>query len=216
VVQNLVHDVRELHQLHITTGNLATKFILEVLTDAGYGDIALGLVTQTTYPSWGYMLRNGATTIWERWEIASGAEMNSHSHPMYASVGAWLYRALGGLRLLPQSVGCSHLRIEPLPAHNISAVQASLTTIRGTVSVNWRWVAPDFTFDLALPVGCEAEVVFPPRETPITAVYDGAELIWQRAGSARRTPGISEVHADDGTLMLKIGSGTYRLRAHYA
>ena len=64
--------------------------------------MAYKLLTQTTYPSWGYMLSMGATTIWERWEYETGARMNSHCHPMYGAVGAWFYTFLAGIRPLEE------------------------------------------------------------------------------------------------------------------
>jgi len=82
VLANLVRDVVELHDNHLTTGNLCTKYLLEVLTMQGYADVAFNLAVQTTYPSWGFMLANGATTVWERWENKTGSGMNSHNHPM--------------------------------------------------------------------------------------------------------------------------------------
>ncbi len=74
----LVHDVLELHHGHLTTGNLCTKYILEALTDNGHADVAYQIATQETYPSWGYMLAHGATTVWERWDSdTAGPGMNS-------------------------------------------------------------------------------------------------------------------------------------------
>jgi alpha-L-rhamnosidase len=84
VVASLVKAVHE-NQDHLTTGNLCTKYVLEMLTKYGYGDLAFKIATQETYPSWGYMLANDATTLWERWEPLTGAGMNSHNHPMMVS-----------------------------------------------------------------------------------------------------------------------------------
>lgn len=77
-LENLVNDVVE-KEYHLTTGNICTKYLLEVLTENGRIDEAYKIATQTTYPSWGYMLANGATTLWERWEYATGGSMNSHN-----------------------------------------------------------------------------------------------------------------------------------------
>jgi alpha-L-rhamnosidase len=90
VVESLVKDVAE-HGGHLTTGNLCTKYLLEALADNDRADVAFDIVTQTTYPSWGFMMENGATTLWERWEHMTGGQMNSHNHPMMGSVSAWFY-----------------------------------------------------------------------------------------------------------------------------
>ncbi len=87
VVASLVREVAR-HDYHLTTGNLCTKYLLEVLSAEGHAEIAVAIATQTTYPGWGWMLANGATTLWERWELLTGGGMNSHNHPMLGSVGA--------------------------------------------------------------------------------------------------------------------------------
>ena len=74
MLQNLIRDIQQ-HDTHVTTGNLCTRYILDVLADNGEIDLAYALVTQTTYPSWGYMLACGATTVWERWEYVDSGEL---------------------------------------------------------------------------------------------------------------------------------------------
>ena len=95
-VTSLVKAVRD-NGNHLSTGNLCTKYVLEALTKYGYGDLAFKIATNDTYPSWGYMLANGATTLWERWESLTGPGMNSHNHPMMGSVSAWFHKYLGGI-----------------------------------------------------------------------------------------------------------------------
>ncbi len=97
MVRLLVADVRA--HGYLTTGNVATKFVLETLSDEGYHDLALMLVLRREYPSWGYMLDHGATTLWERWEEATGGGMNSHNHGMLGAVGSWLVTRHAGLRV---------------------------------------------------------------------------------------------------------------------
>jgi alpha-L-rhamnosidase len=79
VVENLVRDVVDTNNGHLTTGLLSTKYLMEALTEYGRHDIAWLLATQTTYPSWGYMIENGATTIWERWEYETGRALDRKS-----------------------------------------------------------------------------------------------------------------------------------------
>ena len=86
------------HDYHLTTGNLCTKYLLEMLTENGYPEVAYKIATQETYPSWGFMLANGATTLWERWEYETGGAMNSHNHPMMGSVDSWFYKYVLGIR----------------------------------------------------------------------------------------------------------------------
>ena len=110
VADNIAADVIK-EDYHLTTGNIATKYLPEVLSEYGYSDIAMRLMEQTTYPSWGYMRSMGATTIWERWEYATGFAMNSHSHPMYGSVTAWFYKYLAGISAA--EAGFKKIKIRP-------------------------------------------------------------------------------------------------------
>ena len=83
----------------LDTGILATKWIMELLSLRGRTDVGLDLAFKTDFPSWGYMAAMNATTVWEHWEYMNGAGMNSHAHPALASVGAWLFRFVAGIRL---------------------------------------------------------------------------------------------------------------------
>ncbi|MBU1187109.1 MAG: family 78 glycoside hydrolase catalytic domain, partial [Acidobacteria bacterium] len=94
---NLVNDILYRNDTHLTTGIIGTKYLMDVLHAFGRNTLAYELASQTTYPSWGYMIVSGATTLWELWQNKTGPEMNSHNHPMFGSVGAWFYRALAGI-----------------------------------------------------------------------------------------------------------------------
>ncbi len=146
----------DLHDGHLTTGNLCTKYLLEVLTDAGRADVAYGIVTQESYPSWGYMLANGATTLWERWELETGGGMNSHNHPMLGSVGAWFYRALAGITVDPAGPGFARFSVRPHVVGDLIQARASLQTIRGLVASEWELDGDRLTMRVVVPPGSRA------------------------------------------------------------
>ena len=140
---------------HLSTGNLCTKYVPEQLTRYGYTDTAFKLITQTTYPSWGYMLSMGATTVWERWEYATSTGMNSHNHPMYASISAYFYKYLAGIAAAPAS-GFDSLTICPCMPSGLEWASAALDTVRGRVSSAWRREKDAAVFDIEIPVGAKA------------------------------------------------------------
>ena len=85
--------------MRITTGNIVTPMLLDMLSEYGYCDIAWELLSRTDYPSLGYMLTRGATTLWERYELKDDVGMNSHNHPMHGASVGWLYRSLAGFKV---------------------------------------------------------------------------------------------------------------------
>ena len=95
-----IADDIDRHDGHLTTGFLGTPYLLLELTKAGHSDVAYRLLLQTTYPSWGYMIAHGATTMWERWngdQMMGDPSMNSYNHYAYGAVAEWLYRDVAGI-----------------------------------------------------------------------------------------------------------------------
>ncbi len=97
VKKHLVYDVEVEHDKHLSTGIIGTRYLFNALCQAGRDDLAYEFITRASYPGYGYMIREGATTLWERWEFLTGSAMNSHNHIMFGSVDSWLYRCVAGI-----------------------------------------------------------------------------------------------------------------------
>jgi alpha-L-rhamnosidase len=121
---------------HFDTGIVGTRYILEVLSENGRKDLALKLLLKEDYPSFGYMIRNGATTLWERWEKLEGIGMNSHNHVMLGSVDTWFYKYLAGIK--PVAPGWKRVRIEPYFPNQIDFVLARINTPKGLLEISWK------------------------------------------------------------------------------
>jgi alpha-L-rhamnosidase len=160
VVRNLVKDV-ERHDCHLTTGNLCTKYLLEVLTEYGHPELAFKIATQETYPSWGYMLANGATTLWERWENKTSGQMNSHNHPMMGSVGSWLYKYAAGILPDFSGPGFEKLTIKPFIFYELSFVEGEYHSVKGLIRSAWRKESGSVHLDLTIPANSLATVCVP-------------------------------------------------------
>lgn len=145
---------------HLSTGALATKFLLPVLTRYGYADTAFRVATQTTFPSWGYWLEHGATSLWEHWKL----ESRSRGHYFLGTIDDWLYADVAGLT--PLEAGWSRIRIAPAVTHLLDWARASVLTPRGTVSVHWRRGPDGVELELSVPVGTVAEVELPGFAAP--------------------------------------------------
>lgn len=204
VLANIVKDVED-HDFHLTTGNLCTKYIFDVLSEGGKIDTAYRLLTQTSYPSWGYMFERGATTMWERWEEGTGIGMNSHNHGMYASIGAWLYKALAGIRVAHDCSGFSNVVIAPKIPSGLKSVDAALDTVRGSIETSWENAEGRFSLTISVPPGVDAEVHFPRLGKSEGQLTEGGAVV-----AEDRTSGISSVRSEEDSIIFNVRSGKYR------
>jgi alpha-L-rhamnosidase len=203
VVDNLVKDVKVAGG-HLTTGNLCTKYLLEALTTYGRADVAYEIVTQKTYPSWGYMLANGATTLWERWEELTGGGMNSHNHPMMGSVSSWFYKYLGGINTDPQAPGFKRIVIHPYPVGDLTWVRSEYTSMYGVIRSAWRREGKTFRLNLTVPVNTTATVYVPASN--VSHVTEGGN-------PAASAAGVEWMRNEDGAVIFEVGSGDYEFVA---
>ena len=140
-----------------------------MLTEHGHVDVAYKIAAQSTYPSWGFMLKNGATTLWERWEFLTGDAMNSHNHPMMGSIGSWFYKYLLGI--VPESAhpGFEEFVIKPYIPRELTFAKGSLETVKGTIKVSWKKEENILTMDITIPENTKAKVYIPTKDkTTIT------------------------------------------------
>jgi alpha-L-rhamnosidase len=158
---------------HMTTGITGTEMLLPALTDAGRLDLAYQLLLNEDYPSWGYTIRNGATTIWERWDGWTDERgfqdirMNSFNHYALGAVGAWLYETVGGLALDRTRPGENHFIVSPRPGGGITSAKVEQSATTGRAKVAWELSDEGV---LAL------EVTIPPGATATVAVPDVVEI----------------------------------------
>jgi len=162
---------------HLTTGFAGVGYLLPVLSSHGHDDVAYRLLAQQGMPSWRYMLDQGATTIWERWDsIPPGggfetAAMNSFNHYALGSVGEWLYRYLLGIDQEPGSAGFGQLLLHPRPGRPLTWARGRYDSVRGPVSCSWAVTGDTFRYEVSLPPNVTATVRVP--ATDASAVRDG-------------------------------------------
>jgi alpha-L-rhamnosidase len=143
---------------HITAGIFGTKFIMDVLSSTGNGSKAYKMATQKTFPGWGYMLANGATTLWEHWPLEEN--IYSHNHPMFGSISEWFYKHLAGIGPANDAVGYNKIIIHP-QIHDLQWAKASYNAVLGKVSTYWKKSGKTLTLDITIPVNATAEVFIP-------------------------------------------------------
>ena len=161
---------------HMKVGMFCVKHLLMTLNISTAYEISMN----RDYPSYGYMLANNATTLWESWQFSPSTY--SHNHPMFSSIGVWFVQGLGGIRQRPWSVGYSHIWLAPRspcvtesnPSDSLSGVNVTFETVRGVIESNWTQVNNAitengsegylFNWDFVVPYGSTAEVDLPGKE----------------------------------------------------
>jgi len=152
---------------HLSTGIQSTLRMMLELTRWGYTDIAYALMNKTTIPSWGYMVENGGTTIWERWDgFVEGRGyqnpgMNSFNHYAIGAVGEWMYRVIGGLNPDPVAPGWKHFVIRPIPGGGLTWARCAFESPRGRIESNWKLQGNAFELDVLIPPNARATVALP-------------------------------------------------------
>jgi alpha-L-rhamnosidase len=157
----------------LTTGIYGTRKMLEQLTQRGRHDLALALADRKTFPSWGWMLENGATTLWETWKQSDNTF--SHNHPMFGSISAWFFRHLGGIQITDDAVAADRIIIRPQTAGGMTWVKSSHRSIRGLIESNWRITDKGTEFDIVIPPDTSA-VIQLPAGSIIKAEANGAAI----------------------------------------
>ncbi len=205
----LYNDVVYGHDSHLTTGIIGTKYIMELLTRRGSPDLAYDIAVRTDYPSWGYMIENGATTLWELWQRREGSSMNSHNHPMFGSVGAWLYKALAGIEQTADGIGFERLVIAPQIVRDLTHASGSVRTVRGDVASSWSRSGDSARLDVTVPVGSEAEVVIPLFNLRNAVVTESGAPIFRDGKFVAGAAGVAGAVEKDRLVRVRVGSGRY-------
>ncbi len=202
-LDHLVRDI-ESRGGHLSTGFLGTAHVLSVLSEHGRSDLAWRLLRQTTFPSWGFMVARGATSLWERWDgHTASPSMNSFNHFALGSFGAWLYRHGLGLRCAGDGPGFARVEIAPEVGPEAPAsVRGSVRTVRGLFEIAWtRTGDRGFVLALRIPPGEDVTLTLPAPE--------GA-LITEGGVDVPGAPGITILRRDARSAVLRIGAGSWR------
>ena len=196
---------------HVDTGIIGTRYLFDVLTDNGLADIAYKVATQRTYPGFGYMIEEGATTLWERWEKLEGSGMNSHNHIMLGSIDAWFYRTLAGLS--PLEAGWKKVGIKPHIPDDLNHCAASVKTVRGEVKVSWLKEDDQLTLTVSIPVNLTAQVSVPMVMEDSTIQVNGT-TVWEKGRASGEIEGLIPGILQKDRVSLNVVAGFYRIEVN--
>jgi alpha-L-rhamnosidase len=206
--EHLVRTI-ERESWHLSTGFVGVGYLCPVLTEAGHTDVAYRLLGNETYPSWGYTIKNGATTIWERWDGWTekngfqSPNMNSFNHYSLGSVGEWLYRYVAGIDL--GTPGYGRIVIRPCPGGGLTRASGEYDSVRGRISSSWKIEDDRFVLEALIPPNTTATVHVPSTDD----VTEGGRPVHE-------ADGVEFLRAGEGETVLSVGSGRYEFAGRIA
>jgi alpha-L-rhamnosidase len=179
---------------HVGTGLIGGQYLNRVLSDNGRPDLCYTIASQKDYPSWGYMVEHGATTIWELWNgNTADPTMNSGNHVMLiGDLVIWLYEDLAGIAPDLAQPGFQHIIMKPEPVGHLKFVEATHNSPYGLISSEWYREGNTFDWRIKIPANTTA-TVYVPASKPGAVKADGVE----------------SVRYENGRAVYELGSGKY-------
>lgn len=202
VFQNMVHEVEVTKKGHISTGVIGTQFLMRTLTNFGRGDLAFKLASNKTYPSWGYMVENGATTIWELWNgNTADPTMNSQNHVMLlGDLLIWYYENMAGIKSNPETPGFKQIIMKPDFNAGLTFVNASYESIYGLIKSDWKKNKNTLEWKITIPANSLALVYLPTTTASEVKVNKGKVS--------------KKYKIENNNLVLELPSGTYQMNVN--
>ncbi len=192
---------------HLSTGFIGVGYLCPTLSDNGHNDLAYKLLLNQTFPSWGFSIAQGATTIWERWDGFTPDKgfqttaMNSFNHYSLGSVGEWMFGHVGGIQTDPNAPGFARILIAPQPGPGLTFANATYDSVRGRISSNWKTEANATTYDITVPANTTAQITLPAQS---------AAQIKESGVAAEKAAGVKLASARNGVAVFEVGAGVYQ------
>jgi alpha-L-rhamnosidase len=209
-VRYLVEDIKS-RDWHLSTGFVGTKDLMQTLMRFGQTDVAYRLFHNDTFPSWGFSIRHGATSIWERWDGWTPEKgfqdpgMNSFAHYSFGAVGEWIFKTIAGIDT--EGPAYKQIVIRPTRGGKLTWAKAGYESIHGTIATDWEIKGQTFTLNVTIPANTTA-TVYVPAET-IESVKEGGR-------PAAEAEGVGLLRMEGGRAVFSVGSGRYRFVSELA
>lgn len=159
VAENLAKKVEEAG-FHLDVGVLGAKAILNALSENGYPDVAYKVAVQDTYPSWGWWIVNGATTLLENWDLNAERDI-SDNHMMFGEIGAWFFKGLGGIFPDAAQPGFKHIILRPHFEKDLERFDAQFRSPYGLIQSQWEWKRRKIHYHVIVPANSKATLYLP-------------------------------------------------------
>jgi len=187
---------------HLSSGLIGIQWLMRTLSEIGRPDLAYTIASQKTYPSWGYMIENGATAIWELWNgNTADPKMNSQNHVMMlGDLLVWYYENLAGIKSDVQDAGYKTIIMKPEQINDLQYVNASYNSVRGLIKSSWKKSGKSFTWNITVPANSKAIVYIPAAN---------ADKVKEGKRKAASVDGVKFLKSEGNRVVLEIGSGDY-------
>ena len=202
IFNTIVETIENKNHGHLSTGVVGVQWIMRTLTENGRADLAWKLASNTSYPSWGYMVENGATTIWELWNGNTAApNMNSYNHVMMlGDLIIWFYENLAGIKSSEVSRGFKQIDMKPELVEGMDNVSANYESPYGKIVSNWKKNGKKFEWNITIPVNSTAIVYLP---------ANSVDRITENSNKWSKSAGLKFIKMEGGRAVFQVGSGQY-------
>ncbi|MBN2292519.1 MAG: family 78 glycoside hydrolase catalytic domain [Pirellulales bacterium] len=219
VLQNLTADILEKRSGHLHTGNLGTACVMDALAALGGGETLYRVATSRDYPGWGYMVDQGATTIWEAWggikDGFIGRNTSEDSMPMFMTIEEFFYNDLAGIvgpdyfgnRTI--SPGFRDIIIRPCVLGDLANADAKIRTVRGIVGVEWKREKDGVILKATIPVNARAKISIPKLGMKRPFIEEQGKRVWENGAYCSGVSGIVGGTEEEAFVTLDVGSGKY-------
>ena len=208
VLANLVDDIMIKNEGHLSTGILGTNALEQVLGKLGRADVMFKIATQTTYPSWGYTISKGATTVWEAFEIESKKPYTvSLNMKMFGSTEIFFFRDLAGIGR--GDIGFKQIIIRPCIVGDLTYAKASLKTVRGVIAVDWKVADRLLDMKVTLPTNSKGKVSVPKMQLKNVTITESGNTLWKDGLYVNKVLGINGGSETEDYVTFDVGSGNY-------
>jgi alpha-L-rhamnosidase len=201
--QYLVENIKK-RDWHLSTGFIGTKSLMLTLARMDRNDVAYRLIFNDTFPSWGFSIKHGATSIWERWDGWTPEKgfqdpgMNSFAHYSFGAVYQWMVENIGGIQ--SDGPAFKHIVIAPQPDDRLDFADVTYDSIRGPIESHWKRAGQFLRLKVTIPANTTATVAMPAAD--VSSVYEGGRR-------AVKSPGVKFLRMEAGAAVFEVASGTY-------
>jgi len=215
LIANIAKTITEADGGRLRVGHVGLPGFMESLVVNGLGEIVYNAVNHTEFPGWGYMIDQGATTIWESWGMLKGGYHAEESMTMLAGVGRLFYEGIAGIQEPPFygtrefGPGYSHFHIRPHALGDLRHAEASIKTVKGIISSRWKRTRDSFVLEVEIPVNSTAKVSVPATGLKNVVITEGGTVIWKDGAYAKGVAGITAGKRESGYYTFDVGSGKY-------